>query len=284
MNIAILGLGAMGSRIAANCIKAGHNLIVYNRNPDKTLPLLELGAIAAHTPREAATKADVVISMVTDDMAARHIWLEPQNGAVHGLKASSIAVESSTVTPAWIAELEPHIKAQNAQLLDAPVVGSRPQAEAGQLIFLVGGEAAVLEQAKPALSSTSGVIHHVGALGQGSSLKLLVNALFAIQVAAISELHTLAMQLGIAPSRFAAILGELPVTSPAAKGTIALIQSGQFTPMFPIALVEKDLRYLLETSQPAMPTSQAVHLLFAQALQVGLGQENIHALVKLFKA
>ncbi len=152
--VAVLGLGTMGMGMAKNLLKAGFPVTAYNRTIAKGAPLAAAGAQIADTPADAARDADVIISMLADDDASRRTWTGEQ-GALNGAKPGAVIVESSTVTPAWIAELEGLASKRNLSLLDAPVTGSRLQAEAGQLIFLVGGDAGVLERVRPVLAAMS---------------------------------------------------------------------------------------------------------------------------------
>lgn len=165
--IAVLGTGAMGSRIVQNLLKANHQVVVYNRSADKVQPLLNQGAVYAATPREAAQQADFVISMVTNDEVSRIVWLDSETGAVLGLGNDAIAIESSTVTVEWTKELAAAIGSRGVAFLDAPVVGSRPQADAAKLIYLVGGIAEPLAQVKPILLAAGGAaIHHIRQRGK----------------------------------------------------------------------------------------------------------------------
>jgi len=284
--IAVLGSGAMGFRIAQNLLNANYQVVVYNRTVIKAKPLVEQGAIFATTPREAAQQADVVISMVTDNAASRTVWLNSKTGAAAGLSEGSIAIESSTVTVDWTRELATEIGHRGATFLDAPVVGSRPQAEAGKLIYLVGGEAKTLAQAQPVLlSAGASSIHHVGIVGQGMLTKLAVNALFATQVAALAEILGLLIKDGINPEQAMACLSELPVISPAARGTGSLMVMNRHAPLFPIELVEKDLRYLMTTAQTlnaSTPASTAIHQVYQEAIATGHSNDNITGVAQLF--
>ncbi|MEM8639957.1 MAG: NAD(P)-dependent oxidoreductase [Cyanobacteria bacterium P01_G01_bin.54] len=289
--IAILGVGAMGQRLAQRLLAAQHPVIVYNRTPEKTQALQAQGAQLAATPRQAAEQADIVISMVTDDAASRQIWLEPETGAIAGLQANlnkgAIAIESSTLTVAWTKELASKLQQQGIPFLDAPVVGSRPQAEAGQLIYLVGGNGAILAQVQDLLLRIGGAVHHVGANGQGMAMKLAVNALFGIQVAALAEILGLLAQQGLTPADALSCLAELPILSPAAKGAGNLMLAGRHAPLFPIALVAKDFRYALAAGQPmnaAMPTVQAVGEVYQRAIASGYGSDNITGILQLFSS
>jgi 3-hydroxyisobutyrate dehydrogenase len=283
--VAFLGLGAMGSRMAAHLLKAGFEVSVWNRDVSKTQALAELGARVAATPREAAGQADVVVSMLRDDVASRYAWLDMYGGALLGMKPQAIAIESSTLSPQWVRELAQAAQQQGVAFLDAPVMGSRPQAEAAQLIFLAGGQAEVLQRAEAVLKSMGGAVHHAGAVGSGAVLKLMANALFGIQVAAMAEVLGMAARAGMDARRALEILGSTPVASPAAKLAGQGMLSRQFAPMFPIELVEKDFHYALDTAgaaQSKLPLTQSTHSLLKQALAQGLGDQNITALAELY--
>ncbi len=284
--IAILGMGAMGSRVAQNLLNANHEVVVYNRTRDKAMPLINQGAIYAATPREAATQANIVISMVTDNNVSRTVWLDPETGAAMGLSKDTIAIESSTLTVAWTRELAAEIQRYGAVFLDAPIVGSRPQAEALKLIYLVGGQTETLTQVRDILLSAGGsTIHHVGEIGQGMAMKLAVNALFGIQVAALAEILGMLTKNGMTSAKAMECLGELPVISPAAKNAGSLMLAHNHAPLFPIELVEKDFRYVVETAQAvdaATPVSIAIRDIYTQAIAKGYGSDNITSVAQLF--
>ncbi len=151
--VTFLGLGAMGSRMAANLVQAGYAVTVWNRSPRATEPLAAQGARVAETPLTAAQGAAFVISMVTDDAASAAVWLDPTVGALAGLDAGAVAIESSTVTPGWIDTLSAAVTGRGAQFIEAPVSGSLPQAEARQLVVLAGGEPGAFDAAAPILSA-----------------------------------------------------------------------------------------------------------------------------------
>lgn len=284
--VALLGTGAMGSRLAHNLLQAEHELIVYNRTAHKLEPLLDQGATAAATPKAAAEQADLVIAMVTDDESSRHIWLAPETGAVHGLSQNKVAIESSTLTVAWTQELATAIRSQGAAFLDAPVVGSRPQAEARKLISLVGGDAATLARTEALLRSAGvAAIHYVGDIGQGMAMKLAVNSLFGIQVAAVAEVMGVLVKSDISEERAMAVLGNLPILSPAAKLAGHLMLTGNHAPLFPIDLVEKDFRYAIATAQTCgaeMPIAEALRQVYQKAIAQGYGSDNITGMIQLF--
>lgn len=283
--ITLLGLGAMGQRTARRLIDAGHRVTVWNRSPTLMMALQATGVLPASSPREAVEGAQVVISMVFDDCASRSIWLDTESGAAQGLASGALAIECSTLTPAWIGELGTALAERGVDFVDAPLAGSRPQAEAGQLIFMAGGDAAVVERARPVLMSMGAAVHHVGPTGSGAWLKLVVNSLFAAQVAAMAEQLALLRTAGIDTERALAALKAMPVVSPAASGAATLMLARNFAPQFPVDLVTKDLHYArrsAEHAHAAMPLTAAVAQQFRTAQPAGHGGENIVAVARLF--
>ncbi len=272
MRVAFLGLGAMGARMARHLVGAAE-LVVYNRTAERADALLAAGAVRAETPRAAAEGADVVFGMVTDDHAAEALWLGEGLGAVRGLRRGALAIECSTVTPGFVGRLGAAVEARGARLLDAPVAGSTPQAEAGALAFLVGGDAADLDAARPLLDRMGAAVLHAGPRGHGATLKLVVNALFAGQVALMAELLRAAERHGLAPATVADLLAKMPVTSPAAAGAAALMVAGDHAPRFPVDLVVKDLGYAAALAPT--PVTEAARAVFAAARAAGDGDRNL---------
>jgi 3-hydroxyisobutyrate dehydrogenase-like beta-hydroxyacid dehydrogenase len=141
--MAILGLGIMGAGMASRLLSAGFPVAVYNRNPDKAGPFSNAGALVAGSPREAASHAEIIISMVADDLASQGVWLG-ENGALAGAARGSLLIECSTLTVGWIKELSAAAMQRGCEFLDAPVTGTKPHAASGELLFLVGGSASAL--------------------------------------------------------------------------------------------------------------------------------------------
>ena len=283
--IAILGMGAMGSRMAGNLRRAGHTVTVWNRDSSKVTPLVALGAVIAGTPKAAVSGAEIVIAMVRDDEASRQVWLDSESGAFGGVDRQAIAIESSTLSVGWIKTLSAAAAARGVSFLDAPVVGSRPQAEAAQLIFLAGGDPGVVARAEPALKAMGIAVHHVGPNGAGAAMKLGINALFGIQVAALAELLALLRLRGVSPARAAEIIGSTPVASPAANAAAQSMLAGAFAPMFPIELVEKDFGYVAEMSNgldAPTPIAAAARAVVNRAIDAGFRADNITGIVRLY--
>lgn len=282
--LAFLGLGAMGSRMAARLLAAGHEVTVWNRSPGPGAELAASGARVAATPRDAASGAEAVLAMLRDDDASRAVWTDAETGALAGMRAGALAIECSTLTVGWARELAALAAARGVRFLDAPLAGSRPQAEAGALIFMAGGDAADLAVAEPVLRAMGGAVHHAGRHGTGAVAKLAVNALFGIQVAALAEILGFVRASGADPARVAEILGATPVASPAAKGAAAAMLAGAFAPLFPVALVEKDFGYVLAAAGDGgrAPLAAATRAILREAVARGLGGENLPAVTKLY--
>jgi 3-hydroxyisobutyrate dehydrogenase len=284
--IAFLGLGAMGARMARKLIGANHAVTVWNRTARRSSPLAEAGAQMAKNPREAAAGAEIVIAMVRDDEASRTVWLDENVGAIRQMAPGTIAVESSTLTVSWTRALALTLKQSGMAFLDAPVVGSRPQADAAQLVQLVGGDKNVLASAEPVFTAFSSARHWCGPNGAGTAMKLAVNALFGIQVAALAELIGDLRKDGIDPAMSVEVLGALPVLSPAARVASTSMVSRNFAPLFPVELVEKDFGYAVAAARAvgaSVPVTTGARAVYAAALQKGLGAEHLTSVFQLYE-
>lgn len=286
VDVAMLGLGAMGSRMAIRLIGAGHRVYVYNRSPEPIAALESKGAIRTTSPRDAAQRADVVIGMVADDAAARAVWLDDRTGAMHGLRTGAVAIESSTLTPACAVELARSIESHGAKFLAAPVIGSRPHAEAGKLIYLVGGGAHVLEQVQPLLLAMGATIHHVGPVESAMTMKLAVNVFLGTEVALLAEALTALKKLGIEPKQAVEILNATPIASPAIQRVAELMGARTFAPNFPIHLMSKDLCYynrIAEEAGATTPVAETVRNIFANAAARSFAGMDMSGIVQYYE-
>jgi 3-hydroxyisobutyrate dehydrogenase len=266
--VAVLGLGAMGSRMAHNLLRAQHQVTVYNRSPHRVRQLVELGAVWAQTPKDAARLADVVISSLTDDEASRSVWTDPCDGALHGLHADSLAIESSTVSPSWMTELHTTLGQRSHEIVEAPVIGSHQQAEAGSLIYLVGGSEEAYARARTVLSANASTMHHVGPIGSAMTLKLAIHGLLASQVASLSEVLRLATCAGVSRELMAALLDSLPPSTAGLQGALGQVLPRGPSAALPLELIERDLNYLVQTAATLgarVPTVTAVQAVYAHA-------------------
>jgi 3-hydroxyisobutyrate dehydrogenase len=285
LRIGFLGLGLMGSGMARRLVGAGFPVAVFNRNPDKAKPLAEAGARVAKSPRDAAAEADVVVSMVADDNAARAVWLGA-DGALAGMKRGAVVVESSTVTVGWVRELAAATTAHGCEFLDAPVTGSRMQAAAGELNFLVGGAAATLERVRPVLTPMSKTINPLGPVGSGAMMKLINNFLCGVQIASLAEAVAMIERSGLDRAKAVEMLTSGAPGSPLVKTISGRMLASDFTPNFALRLLAKDLGYAVEEArgqQLDLTTAANALALFRKAIDAQLGDRDMSSLVEVFR-
>jgi len=285
--VAFLGLGVMGEGMARRLLGAGFPLTVYNRSPAKAQALAKLGAVAAASPREAVASAAVILAMVSDDPASRELWLGPQ-GALAGAARGTVAIESSTITVGWIQELGKTAAQAGVDFLDAPVTGSKPQAQAGELRFLVGGSAAVLDRVRPVLAAMSKEIVHLGPLGSGGRMKLINNFMVGVQVAAMAEAMAVIERSGLDRAQALDILTNGAPGSPMIKTMAGRMTAREFVPPnFMLRLMTKDLGYASlegQTHGVPMAVATAAAGVFKNGIAGGWGDQDISALVEQFRA
>jgi 3-hydroxyisobutyrate dehydrogenase len=282
--VAFIGLGAMGSRMATNLLKAGHELTVWNLTPEAAKKLAASGAKAAATPKEAAEGNDFIIAMVSNDEASRHVWLDAATGALAGAKAGAIAIESSTLTPEWVRELGNAMSKAGVSLLDAMVSGSTPQAESAQLVYLVGGDADALKRAEPVLKALGSSIQYAGPQACGALAKLATNTLMGVQLATLAEMVGMLKRQDVDPKLVLHAVSATAMWNPHLSRDAESMLSGDFATKFPIRLLEKDLGYTVKTAggDAEVPTVSAVRNVFKKAIDEKLGDLNMTAVVKLF--
>lgn len=283
--IAFCGVGTMGAGMARNLLQAGHTVAVYNRTRSRAELLAADGARIADSPFDAAQNADAIISMVSDDEAARAIWFGEQ-GALAAARPDTLLIESSTVTPAFIAELVAQGTASKCLVLDAPVTGSRPQAEAGELNFLVGGTPEALERARPILMAMGKTIYHFGPNGSGAMVKLINNMIVSVQVVTFAEGLSLAEQSGIDVDKVADYLLQGPPGSVILKRKAPALLNHDYTPNFSLRWLNKDLNYGLDEAAARnvpMPSVAAVRELVRMAMAQGWGDQDYTSFYELLR-
>jgi 3-hydroxyisobutyrate dehydrogenase len=283
-NVALLGVGTMGAGMAANLLKAGFSLSVYNRTATKARAID--GARFASTPAEAVLNASVIISMLADDAASRGVWLD-ENGALDAAADGAVLVESSTVSPAWISELTMLAGRRGLDLLDAPVTGSRLQAEAGQLSFLVGGSDSALKKATPVLKAMSKEIVHFGPVGSGAKMKLINNFLCGVQVASLAEGLVWIERSGLDRDKALAFLKGGAAGSPLFGAISARMASQNYAVNFLLKLMRKDLVYAESEAAQCnvdLKTSEIARSLFEAAIEQGLGDQDMASVIEPLRA
>jgi len=283
--IALLGLGLMGSGMAGHLLDAGYPLTIWNRTPGKAQALEARGARLAKSPREAAAGAAVVISMLADVPVCRDVWLG-RGEALVDIAPGTILIESSTVSVEWIEELERAAKEHGCDLVDAPVTGSKPQAEAGQLLFLAGGSSATVNKVTPILKAMGRDVVHVGPAGSGARLKLINNFLSGSQVAALAEALSLIERSGLDREKALGVLTEGAPGSPLVKLLSGRMTARQYEPNFVLRLMAKDLRYAVtEADHQALDLDmgRAALRVFEHAIAAGQGDDDMSAVVEQFR-
>jgi 3-hydroxyisobutyrate dehydrogenase len=284
-HVALLGLGLMGSGMARRLLGAGYPLSVYNRTSSKARPLVADGARLATSPRDAADNADVVIAMLADDAASRALWLG-EDGALAGVRSGAIIVESSTVSPAWIAELAAAAQRNGVDVLDAPVTGSKSHAAAGELTFLVGGSDTALERTRPVLAVMSKSIVHVGPTGSGAILKLINNFMCGVQAASLAEALVWIERSGLNRDVAVQVLSNGAPGSPLVKTVSARMMARDYTPNFHLSLMRKDLAYASEEASRngvRLSSAQTALEAFTRAMDAGHGLADFSSVIEALR-
>ena len=285
-NVALLGLGIMGSGMAHNILKAGFPLTVYNRTQAKAQPLAERGAHVAATPREAVAGAQVVISMVGDDDASRAMWLG-ENGALAGAAVNVVLVECSTLSVGWVHELAGLARERSFAFLDSPVTGSKDAAEAGGLRLYIGGEAEVIDRVRPVLEAISQRIIPLGPNGSGALMKLINNMMVAAQAAALAEGLLLAEQAGLDMEQVVPLLINGAPGSPIVKGKAARMVAHDYgDTQFALRWMHKDTTYALRAAgehNVPMPTLAAAREVFQMARNLGYDDADFAAVIEALR-
>jgi 3-hydroxyisobutyrate dehydrogenase-like beta-hydroxyacid dehydrogenase len=283
--IAFLGLGIMGSRQAANLRRAGYELTVWNRTPERAEAWAdEHGASVAATPREAAEQADVVISMVVDGDQVAEILLGEPDGAALSAREGTLFVDMTTIAPAQARSIADRLAERGLRFMDAPVTGSSPRAEDGTLTIMCGGDAEDFERAKPLLEAMGRLIVHAGPIGHGQGIKLINNAVAAVNAATVAQALVLAGRLELD-------LDALVEVRRAGSGGSAMLdlkagpmRAHDYTTLFKLEHMLKDVRLCLDTAQEAgapFPFAALARDLYAAGMGRGLGNADFAAVLEV---
>lgn len=283
MKIGFIGLGIMGSRMAANLQKQGHDLIVYNRTREKAEPLVAGGAIAADSPAAVAEQVELLFSMLGDPEAVEAMALGP-DGFLEHLRPNALWVDCSTVNPSFSRQMAERAQARGVRFVDAPVAGTKGPAAAGELLFLAGGDQADVEECRPYFDAMGRRTLHVGGTGSGTAMKMVFNLLLAEAMVAFSEGMALGQALGISREMLFDVLLNAPMVAPFVAGKRAKIESGDYDADFPLQWMQKDLHLAAITAYEAevpLPLGNSAKELYALAKHQGLGDEDFTAIYRL---
>ena len=266
MKVAFLGLGIMGGAMARNLVKAGNDVTVWNRTP-KSIE----GAQTAKSPADAARGAEVVWMCVSDTAAVERILLAP-DGVSTVAKPGMIIADSSTISPASTRDFAAKLRARGADYVDAPVTGSKIGAESAQLIFIVGGKEETLAKLEPLFSAMGKKVVHMGETGLGQSAKLAMNLQIAMIYEGFAEALTLATRLGVKPEKLIELIQASMVRSGVIDYKAPFVLKHDWTPNFPMRLMEKDLNLVKEAAAQIkvhLPGLESLRAVYEKARAMG---------------
>ena len=277
MTIAVLGLGIIGSVWADNLRADGHEVRGWNRTPQPDFP----GFTRAIT--DAVRGADFVFLVVADPQAVQDVL----DVALPHLGEGQIVVQSSTISPHWTLEFASQVEKTGAEFLEAPFTGSKPAALARETVWYLGGEAALIERARPVLKPLSKTIMHVGPRGSASALKLAMNLNIAGVAQALCESLAFARGCGLSDEMFFEALGANVSKSGLSTLKEPKLRAGDYAPQFSLKHLEKDLRLTLETAtenEIELPQTTALRQLYVEGLEKGWGDEDFIGLIRILNA
>jgi 3-hydroxyisobutyrate dehydrogenase-like beta-hydroxyacid dehydrogenase len=282
--VAFLGLGIMGEPMAANLVRAGFEVAVWNRTPSKADAFgAKHGAHPAPTPAAAAESADVAITMVPDGPQVEEV-LFGDRGAAEGMHRGGLVVDMSTIAPADSVSIGKRLAAEGVGFLDAPVTGSRPRAEDATLTIMAGGDATDFERALPVLEAMGKLVVHVGPQGHGSMVKLLNNTTAAVNALAVAEALVAAQAAGLDAEKLRQVMAAGSGGSAMLDLKAGPMLTHDFDPLFKLAHMLKDVRHCLREAErlgARMQLGEAAEAAYSRADRKGLGEQDFAAVVEV---
>jgi 3-hydroxyisobutyrate dehydrogenase len=284
--VGFLGLGIMGSRMAACLRRAGFELSVWTHTPGKAEAWAgEHGAQAAATPAEVAEQCGVVITMVVDAAQVEAVLLG-DGGAAHGARPGTLFVDMSTIGPAATRAIGERLSAHRARLVDAPVTGSAPRAEDGTLTIMAGGAPEDYARAEPLLAAMGELVVHVGALGQGQMLKLVNNAVAVVNAVTVGQALLAADATGVDLDALERVMGAGSGASTMLALKAGPMRRHDYSTLFKLEHMLKDVRLCLEETQAAgtpFPAAAQAREVLSAAMGRGLGDADFAALIEVLE-
>lgn len=281
MRVAFLGLGIMGVGMAANLVKHGHQVTTWNRSAGKTVA----GAASAKTPREAVADAEAVWVCVSDTAAVEQV-LFGTDGAAAGLLPGAIVADSSTISPVESQRFAERIRSAGADFVDAPVTGSKIGAKDGTLIFIAGGRAESIEKLGPLFQAMGKQVIHIGDNGKGEAAKLAMNLMIVLIYEGFIEAMMLARNLGVEQKALFALIQASMVRSGVVDYKMPFVEKRDFTPNFPMRLMHKDIRLMLEAAQATgtrLPGLEKIKEVYDEASAAGLSDLDYAATLQILE-
>lgn len=277
--IAFVGLGIMGSRMAANLLKKGTPVTVYNRTKGPAEVLAGLGGVVCDSGFSAVRDADIVFSMLSNPAVVKELFWGA-TGWVSAMKRGAIWVDCSTVNPSFSRESEDEAAKFGIRFIDAPVAGSKLAAENGELVFAAGGREEDIKEIEPYCLQMGQKVMHIGETGQGSAYKMLVNAMLAQSMVIFGETVLLGEKMGISREFLLEVLPNLPVIAPFTKAKTTMMKTGNYEVQFPLEHMYKDLHLAalsaFELDQPLYMANLAKEI-YAGAANSGMGRMDFSA-------
>lgn len=273
--LAFIGLGNMGSRVAKRLLAAGYAVSVFDRDRSKSEALKQNGATPVDSVAELAKSVNVFLSCLTDDQAVRDVYYGPA-GVLANAPAGLVILEMSTVSPAASRELANKASDLGVQMLDVAISGSTPAAEAGTLLLLAGGNPDFFQAARPIFQAIASKYFHLGPSGAGTTMKLVVNAILGIGMQTIAEAAALGEKAGLSRDVLLEVLAQTAVVAPAHAGKLSRAARGDYSPQFPLPLMNKDFRLILQLAadvDAVMPATSAAFEINAEAMAAYAGQD-----------
>jgi 3-hydroxyisobutyrate dehydrogenase-like beta-hydroxyacid dehydrogenase len=281
--VAFLGLGIMGSRMAANLCRAGFEVHAWNRTRARAEELAEAhGAVVADTPREAAGAAGIAITMVVDSPEVEAVLFGP-DGAAEGLGDGGLAIDMSTIAPSASRAIGERLAERGAGFLDAPVTGSKPKAEDATLTIMVGGEAAGFKRALPLFEAMGKLVLHVGPQGHGSMVKLINNTIAAVNTAAVAEGIEVGRQAGLDLDKLLEVVAAGSGASAMLDLKAQPIIDRDYEPLFKLGHMLKDVRHCIAEAEALgveLHVASAAEALYAQADDAGHYDDDFAAVAE----
>jgi len=285
LKVGFIGIGAMGTPMCENLLKAGFPLTVCDRDPERTAPFAARGVAVAPSCAEVARATDVVITMIGQVVEELQVVLGP-GGVLEAAHPGLIVIDSSTVGIAASRQMAAAAQEKGVAFLDATVSGSTGPARQGKLTFMVGGDPAALEVVKPILLAMGEKIRHVGPSGAGSAMKVIVNLMIGMTVLTVAETLTLGRQAGLDPNQMLEILSETAVSSPHLKNKGRMMIERDFQPAFALKYMQKDFDLIMQAAhdlRTPLFTSAIAQQVYTAANVAGYGDLDYAAVVRFLE-
>jgi 3-hydroxyisobutyrate dehydrogenase-like beta-hydroxyacid dehydrogenase len=283
--VGMIGLGLMGKPMAKNLAKAGFPLVVWNRTRARADELAADGAKIAASPREVASQVDVLITIVSDPPAVEEVLFGAE-GALNAMKRGSVLIDSSTVSPDLARRTAQACAERGVEYLDAPVTGGTWGAEKGELVFMIGGKAEVLERVKPVLEAVGKRFFLLGPNGAGQTVKLAMNLMLALQVEALSEAVALVTSAGVPGEKFVEVMQSSMARSGVLDVKAPQILKNEFPASFPLRLMHKDVRLALELAKQegvTLPAGAAAYATYSAVKDASKDDPDFAAVARFWR-